>query len=205
MLRLLPLLFIAFLFAACSGDAAEMEATVETPAVEVSPTPAPASEPSQNGTLLCQVNGKPWHYTKASGIITADRKTGARTALITFKKKLDKGSESIQLYYDADTYELQKANAQLKFPKAGGGRFGGIYELSDKAHTKKIPGNSMGGSIDLSDLKVASGTATAINIGVMFEKEALANEEDAVISLTDLRFSGIGYSDLAKEKKKLGF
>lgn len=207
MLRLLPLLFIALLLAACSGDATEMEATGQTPATEATtpPPPTPTAEPAQNGTLLCQINGKPWHYTKASGIITADRKTGARTALITFKKKLDKGSESIQLYYDAETKELQKANVQLKFPRAGGGRFGGIYELSDKPHTQKVSGNSLGGTIDLSDLKVASGTATIINAGVLFEKEQLANSGDAVVSLTELRFSGIGYSDLAKVKTKLGF
>lgn len=205
MLRLLPLLFIALLLAACSGDATETEATAQTPAAEATtpPPPPPTTEPTQKGTLLCKINGKPWHYTKASGIITADRKTGERTALITFKRKLDKGSESIQLYYDADTYELQKANIQLKFPKAGGGRFGGIYELSNLPHTQKVPGNSKEGTIDLSDPNAASGTATVINAGVLFEKEQLANEEDAIVSLTDLRFSGIGYSDLAKVKARM--
>jgi hypothetical protein len=182
-----------------------MEATEQTPSAETSTIPVPVVESVQNGTLLCQINGKPWHYTKASGLITADRKTGARTALITFTKKLEKGSESIQLYYNAETYELQKANAQLKFPKAGGGRFGGIYELSDLPHTQKVPGNSKAGTIDLSDPKAASGTANVINAGVLYEKEQLANAEDAVVSLTDLRFAGIGYSDLAKEKAKLGY
>jgi len=79
----------------------------------------------------------------------------------------------------------------------------GFYELGPDARNK-IPGNNLIGAIDLSDLKEASGTGEFINVCIKWEKEKLADPEDAVVSLTDLRFSGIGYSDLAVTKKKLG-
>lgn len=206
MLRLFPLLLLILFVVSCSDSATVADTAQAPPSAEAATTPTPpaAAEPSQKGTLLCQINGKAWHYTKASGIITTDRKTGARTALITFKKKLDKGSESIQLYYDAETNEIQKASLQLKFPKVGGGRHTGYYDFSNESYIKKLPGSKMEGSIDLSDPQITSGTASLIEVSIKYEKEQLANSEDAVVSVTDLRFSGIGYSDLSREKARLG-
>lgn len=202
MFRLIPLLLVTLFMVSCSGGSSNAEATVETSPTELptATTPAPPVESAQNGTLLCEVNGKPWHYTKASGIITADRKTGARTALITFKKKLDKGSESIQLYYAADTYELQKASLQLKFPKNDGKLFTGFYDLSENNKRKWLPSSSLQGSIDLSDTQTASGTAEVIDVAINYEKDKLADTGDAVVTISGLRFSGVGYSDLAKVK-----
>jgi len=205
MFRFIPLLLALFIFS-CSDGAADAETTPEVLPPDATATPAstPVAASPQNGTLLCQVNGKAWHYTKASGIINTDRKTGARTALITFKRKLDKGSENIQLYYDAATNEIQRVSMQLKCLKDGGGRFTGYYDFSNEGHIKKLPGSSMEGSIDLSDPKTASGSAEFMKVSIRYEADQLANPEDAVVSVTGLRFSGVGYSDLAREKARLG-
>lgn len=204
MLRLIPFLLLTVLLASCSESTADAEVTTEAPAAVTATTPAPTPPNAQDGTLLCEVSGQPWNYTKASGIITTDRKTKARTAIITFKKKLDKGSESIQLYYDADTYELQKISLQLKLAKTDGKLFTGFYDLNGANKYNWLPGSSLKGSVDLSDAETVSGTAEVIDLAINYEKENLANAEDGVVSVSGLRFSGIGYSDLSKVKEKLG-
>lgn len=204
MLRLIPFLLLTVLLASCSESTTDAEVTTEAPAAVTATTPAPTPPNAQDGTLLCEVSGQPWNYTKASGIITTDRKTKARTAIITFKKKLDKGSESIQLYYDADTYELQKISLQLKLAKTDGKLFTGFYDLNGANKYNWLPGSSLKGSVDLSDAETVSGTAEVIDLAISYEKENLANAEDGVVSVSGLRFSGIGYSDLSKVKEKLG-
>jgi len=63
-----------------------------------------------NSNYLCQINGQDWNYTKASGIVSTHARTKKRTATVTFKKKLEKGSENIQLTYDAISFKLIKAS-----------------------------------------------------------------------------------------------
>lgn len=55
-----------------------------------------------NGTFLCKINGKDWSYTKASGIVSRHKKTKKSTAVFTFTKQLEKGKETVQLYYDGE-------------------------------------------------------------------------------------------------------
>ena len=193
MFRYSALLLFALFLTAC-GDAEPVSADNADPAT-AAVVPAPAAKEVNEGTLLCQVNGQPWHYTKASGIITTERKSGKRTAIITFKKKLEKGSESIQLYYNAETFEMEKAALQLKRAKTDGGKMTGFYNLGAET-ANKLPGHSVAGTIDLSNAATAAGTATLMNGGIRWEKELLANPEDAVVSVTDLRFTAVGYSDL---------
>ncbi|MBT8195847.1 MAG: hypothetical protein KJO64_05435, partial [Bacteroidia bacterium] len=135
---------------------------------------------NSNSTYLCKINGEDWAYTKASGIITTHKKTGKRTAMITFKKKLEKGSESIQLRYNAESLELEVVSIQLKFQKKEGGLFTCFYELFPVTKDR-YPESKISGTIDLSDATSASGIAQIKNINIKFEKERLQNPDDAVI------------------------
>jgi len=156
-----------------------------------------ASKPVKEGINLCKINGKDWQYTKASGIVSRHKKTGKRTAIITFKKKLDKGSESIQLKYDGDSFQLESASLQLKFPKKDGGLMTGFYDLFPDTRDKN-PQSDMSGTLDLSNATTASGNAELINFNISYEKELLENPKDAIVTVSDLHFSGIPYSDIDK-------
>lgn len=155
------------------------------------------TKPLTDGTYLCKINGKDWAYTKASGVVSRHKKTGKRTAIITFKKKLEKGSESIQLKYDGDSFKLESASLQLKFPKKGGGLITGFYDLFPDTRDRN-PESDMSGTLDLSNATAASGNAELIKFNINYEKELLENPKDAVITVSGLKFSGVGYSDLDK-------
>lgn len=163
---------------------------------EESTKPLPKNE-TNNGNVLCQINGKNWAYTKASGIVSTHAKTGKRTALLTFKKKLEKGSESIQLHYDANSFELEAVSLQLKFPKKDGKLSTCYYDLHPDIRNR-YPESELSGNIDLSDPSSASGVAELKNINIKYEKELLQNAEDAIINITDLKFINVGYSDIDK-------
>ncbi len=150
-----------------------------------------------NTTYLCKVNGINWEYTEASGIVSTHKKTGKRTAILTFKKKLERGSEIIQLYYDGNSFELEKGSIHLKFPKKGGGMLTGIYELSSELKARN-PNSEMRGKLDLSDSKGASGNAELLKFNIRFDKNLLENQVNAIVSATGINFGGIGYSDLDK-------
>ena len=152
---------------------------------------------TENSNVLCQINGQSWAYTKASGIVSTHAKTGKRTALITFKKKLEKGSESIQLHYDVASFELEAVSLQLKFPKKDGKLSTCYYDLHPDTRNRN-PQSELSGSIDLSDLTAASGMAELKNINIKYEKESLQNVEDAIINITGLKFMNVGYSDIDK-------
>ena len=148
-------------------------------------------------TFLCTINGKDWAYTKASGIISKDRKTNKRMALMTFTKKLEKGSESIQLRYDADSFELLIASIQLRFKSKEGKPFTCYYELFPDTK-KKSPNATMVGSIDLSSSSTASGNAEITNLSIKYESEKLKDPKNAIINVSGLEFSAVGYSDVDK-------
>ncbi len=197
------ILLCFFSFVACSGDsegtAAVVEETTLAPEVETS---APIPQSANQGTKLCEVNGVAWAYTKASGIVSRHKQSGKRTAIITFKKKLEKGSETIQLYYDGDSFTLERVTAQLKWAKNDGGRMTGFYNFDPTSRAKQ-PDAQLSGTLDLSDPSTAAGTAEATDVNISYEKNLLANPEDAVINITGLSFSGVGYSDLNAVKKQL--
>lgn len=150
---------------------------------------------TDNSNYLCQINGQDWNYTKASGIVSTHARTKKRTALITFTKKLKKGSESIQLHYDADSFEVIIASLQLKFKNKDGKLFTCYYDLHPDTRDRH-PQSELSGSINLSDPSSTSGVAEIKNLNIKYEKEKLLNAEDAVISVTGLKFTNIGYSDI---------
>jgi hypothetical protein len=171
------------------------------PKVESNIKTTPEKEIEINN-ILCKINGQEWNYTKASGIISAHAKTKKRTALITFKRKLEKGSENIQLHYDADTFKLIGASLQLKFNTKEDKLSTCYYDINPETRSKK-PQTELMGIIDLSNQSIASGTAEILNLSINYEKGKLKNPEDAVISVTDLKFKDIGYSDTDKLFKSL--
>lgn len=187
------IIVLLLLVTACKETTTVANETTEVIIKEASTT----TKPKSNTTYLCKINGKDWAYTKASGIISADRKTKKRTAIITFKKKLDKGSEHLQLTYDADTFQLIAASLQLKFPKKEGSLFTCYYELKPETR-KRHPESDLLGAIDLSNASVASGSGDINNLNIKFEKANLQNIEDAVLDISGLKFTNVGYSDLDK-------
>ena len=155
------------------------------------------SDIESNGTFLCKINGKDWSYTKASGIVSRHRKTKKRTAIITFIKQLDKGKESVQLFYDVDKNILEEATAILKLPKKGGGKMSAMYRIQLNG-SKRLPESEISGTIDLSNATAASGTAEVSKMKIRFEEGNLEDGTMSVITFTPLNFSGIGYSDSEK-------
>jgi hypothetical protein len=184
---------LILLFIACKSEVKKdvNETVTKQPKKEV-------ATKTNKSTYLCTINGKDWAYTKASGIIDKNPKTGKLTAIFTFKKKLEKGSESIQLYYAANSFELEGADLQLKVMKKSGKLGTSFYSI--KPGSRKIyTQTKLSGSIDLSNTTKASGIAKIENITMSkYEKKELKNQEDEEISITDLKFTDIGYSNLDK-------
>lgn len=197
---LLAVLIIALTSCKDSNETNSLEQSeiTETVTSEVVTKEKPTqSKSTSNGTFLCKINGKDWSYTKASGIVDIHPKTKKRTAIMTFTKKLDKGKESVQLFYDGDTKVLEKITADLKQPKKGGGRMSAMYQLLIKGG-KRLPDSAISGTLDLSNATAASGTAEVINMKIRFEEGKLEDESMAIISFSPIQFSGVGYSDLDK-------
>lgn len=198
MKQIVSLLVICLLMACSSDSKKDNQKQEETPAkpTQVNQKVAP-QKTTQKETYLCKINGKDWSYTKASGIVSTDRKTKKRTALITFKRKLEKGSEHVQLEYDATTFELIKTSLNLKFENHDGKLFTCFYKVGP-LNKSRHPENKMVGSIDLSNKSSASGTAESSNINIQFKKGELSDSKNATVTLSGLKFSGVGYSDLDK-------
>ncbi|WP_156950122.1 hypothetical protein [Maribacter antarcticus] len=195
-MRQLTLLLVFTMLIGCN-DSTKKEATTTSILSQEASTAPIVKKETKNNNILCQINGRDWAYTKASGIVSMEGKPRKRTAIITFTKKLEKGSETIQLYYDADSFELIIASLQLKFKNKDGKLFTCYYYLSPDTQ-KHSPKSIMSGTVDLSNLTAASGTAVVSNINIKYEKEALLNPEEGVVTLTDLEFTAIGYSDIDK-------
>lgn len=123
-----------------------------------------------------------------------------RTATIGFSKKLTKGSESIQLEYDVDKNILNNVLVELKRPTKDGKTIKVFYTLyADNLNL--TPQASLSGTVTLSENdRKASGTAV-FTIPNKYEKDQLANTEDLLITVTDLNFAGIAYSDTDDLKK----
>jgi hypothetical protein len=146
-------------------------------------------------TSKCIIDGNVWDYTEVSGVIVTDKQKNLRIAKITFTKILDKGKEHLSLEYNAETGELISGGIQLKFPAKGGGRVHGIFSLTEESSTS--------GTIDLQDEGVAHGQATLTNLEMQYEWNKLENPEHKTISVAEINFSEVGYSDVAKEMEKL--
>lgn len=187
------IILCVFLLASCKDatqTSVEQQETTETATSKViNKAATQESKPKTNGTFLCKINGKDWSYTKASGIVSTHKKSKKRTAIITFTKQLEKGKEIVQLFYDGNTYKLEKASVHIKVDKKGGGKMTGMYQLIT---------NSDLGTLDLTNPTAASGTTKALTLKILFEKGKLEDENMGAISLSAFNFSSIGYSNLDK-------
>ena len=153
-----------------------------------------------NTTYLCKINGEDWGYTTADGLVSRNSSTNKRTATITFIKKLEKGSESIQLEYNVDANTLTRVLAELKRPDKDGNLFTNFYNQSAD-RLDRNPEASMSGTVTLSeDQRVVAGNAL-FTVQNDFEKDKLGNKGDLLITVSDLNFSGVSYSDTDDLKK----
>jgi len=155
-----------------------------------------------NTNVLCQVNGEKWAYTSGDGLVATNSSTKVRTATITFKKKLEKGCESIQLEYDVDKNALTTVRVQLKRPSKEGKTITAFYtQYGDKLHLD--PKASLSGTVSLNeDSRKISGTAEIV-ISNDYEQDQLANPEDVLITISNLSFAKVSYSDMDDLKKML--
>jgi hypothetical protein len=155
-----------------------------------------------NNTFLCKINGENWEYTNGDGLVSTNSSTKVRTATITFKKKLEKGSESVQLEYDVNKNSLTTVRVQLKRPSKEGKTITAFYtQYGDKLHLD--PKASLSGTVSLNEnTRQVSGTAE-ITISNDYEQDQLANPQDVLITISELNFSNISYSDMDDLKKML--
>ena len=153
-----------------------------------------------NTTYLCKINGEDWGYPTADGLVSLNSFTNKRTATITFIKILEKGSESIQLEYNVDANTLTRVLAELKRPDKDGNLFTNFYNQSAD-RLDRNPEASMSGTVTLSeDQRVVAGNAL-FTVQNDFEKDKLGNKGDLLITVSDLNFSGVSYSDTDDLKK----
>ncbi len=200
MKKLVSIILLLALLISC-GEANKKEQDIsENKMTETSET-TPAKKEG-NTTLLCKINGEDWGYTTASGLVSRNSSTKVRTATVTFVKKLVKGSESVQLEYDVDTNTLTRVLAELKRPDKDGNLFTNFYNQSAN-RLDRNPEASMTGTITLSENEdVAAGNAL-FTVQNDFEKDKLGNPDDLLITVSDLNFFGVSYSDTDDLKKLL--
>ena len=196
----LSIILVVFILFSC-GEANKKEhnsvSTSENKTLETAKTEI---KKTNNNKVLCKINGKDWEYTTSDGMVSRNSSTQVRTATIGFKKQLEKGYESIQLEYDVDKNVLNNVWVQLKRPTKDGKIITAFYtQYGDKID--QDPKASLSGTVSLNeDSRKASGTAE-ITISNDYEQDQLANFEDLLITVTDLNFSGINYSDTDDLKK----
>ncbi|WP_445956077.1 hypothetical protein [Yeosuana sp.] len=196
----LSIILVVFILFSC-GEANKKEhnsvSTSENKTLETAKTEI---KKTNNNKVLCKINGKDWEYTTSDGMVSRNSSTQVRTATIGFKKQLEKGYESIQLEYDVDKNVLNNVWVQLKRPTKDGKMITAFYtQYGDKID--QDPKASLSGTVSLNeDSRKASGTAE-ITISNDYEQDQLANSEDLLITVTDLNFSGINYSDTDDLKK----
>ena len=147
--------------------------------------------------MLCKINGKDWSYTKASGILSRHKKTNKREAFFTFTKQIGQVKETVQLFYDGDTNKLEKVNIHLKVPKTDGKKMTAMYIYHPNTG-KFNPKAKISGTTDLSHPSNASGNAEISDLDVRFDKNEIKNDVDKIITVEDITFKGIGYSEADK-------
>ncbi|WP_044403156.1 hypothetical protein [Lacinutrix sp. Hel_I_90] len=143
---------------------------------------------------LCKINGEDWQYTTASGIIFTEKKSTVKKALFTFKKKIDKGSEVVQVEYNLENNTLIRVLVNIKRSNTEGNKISAHYAATEHsaATNKNIV---LSGTIAISDSNTASGTAN-FKVDNRYEKTTLKHSEDLLIHVSNLHFSGVGYSDI---------
>lgn len=199
---LLKVLMVCLLFSC--GETNKKEQQIKTSTLETATTPQ-AKEVAKNtssGTFLCKVNGEDWYYTSSNGLVSENSAIKVRTATIGFTKQLAKGTESIQLEYDVKKNVLNNIWVQLKRPNKEGQPITAFYtQYGDKLHLK--PEASLSGTVNLDESgRKASGTAI-FTIANDYEQDQLVHTEDLRITVTDLNFTDVAYSDTDDLKKMM--
>jgi len=193
-MKLQIIVFAILILASCKDTGNSGTVSDNTAAATIATNTFPQNDKQGNeGTYLCKINGKPWHYTKASGLVSRHKKTKKYDATFTFTKKLDKGSEVVQLFYDGDSYKLDRAAVHLKVAKVSGGLMTAMYIYHPKM-MKKHPNAKVSGVIDISNPTKASGKAEISDLDVTYDKEKVKYSRDKIVTVTDVSFAGIGYS-----------
>lgn len=192
---------LIFLLISCDeANKKEVNAVQNSAEITTEKVVKTANKSTDNTTFLCKINGEDWSYTEASGLVSRNSSTNIRTATITFSKKLTKGSEAVQLEYDVDANTLTRVLLELKRPDKEGNLFTNFYNQASN-RLDKNPEASMSGTITLSeDNRVAAGNAI-FTVQNDFEKDKLANQTDILMTVSDLNFSGVAYSDTDDLKK----
>ena len=203
MKKLLIILTTCSIILSCV-ETSKKEQNTEANSVETrkQSVPETTKKSADNSIFLCKINGVDWAYTSGDGLVSRNNSTNVRTATITFTKKLDNGNEAVQLEYDVDKNTLTRVLAELKRPDKDGNLFTNFYNQSAN-QLDRNPEASMTGNITLSeDKRVAAGTAV-FTVQNDFEKDKLGNNSDLIITISDLNFSGVPYSDTDDLKKLL--
>jgi len=183
------------LFLSCGETTKKVQDTAESQAeMTIENKEKTAAKSADNTTFLCKINGEDWGYTSADGLVSRNSSTNVRTATITFVKKLTKGSESVQLEYDVDANTLTRVLAELKRPDKDGNLFTNFYNQSAN-QLERNPEASMTGTVTLSEDKREAAGNALFTVQNDFEKDKLANPADLLITVSDLNFSGVFYSD----------
>ncbi len=203
MRKLLYALFALIVVVSCGEANKEVQTTEgETDQMNQEVVQKIVLKTSDNSTFLCKINGEDWEFTTVDGLVSRNSSTNIRTATITFVKKLVKGSEAVQLEYDVDANTLTRVLAELKRPDKDGNLFTNFYNQSAN-QLDRNPEASMSGTIALSeDERVAAGNAL-FKVKNDFEKDKLGNPADLLITISDLNYSGVSYSDTDDLKKLL--
>ena len=203
-MKKLPFIAIVSALLLSCGETNKKEQDTETTSEnKISETAKPTlAKKEGNTTFLCKINGEDWGYTSADGLVSRNSSTKVRTATITFVKKLAKGSESVQLEYDVDANTLTRVLAELKRPDKEGNLFTNFYNQS-ASQLERNPEASMSGTVTLSEDKHEAAGNAIFTVQNDFEKDKLANPKDLLITVSDLNFSGVFYSDTDDLKKLL--
>lgn len=199
MKKLITLVVILVLVACKSETKKDTTVQVKTENTsKIEPSKKATEKSTKKGTYLCKVNGNDWSYTKASGIVSRHKKTNKREAIFTFTKQIGKAKETVQLFYDGDTNQLEQVNIHLKVPKTDGKKMTAMYMYHPNT-MKFHPKAKISGTIDLSNPSNASGNAEVIDLDVRFDKQNIKHDTDKIITVTGINFKGIGYSEAGKQ------
>ncbi|WP_339918281.1 hypothetical protein [Yeosuana marina] len=200
MKKIIAILTVSAIMLSCGNTDKKEQNSMSASETKTTTTVKNKIESTSNISLLCKINGEEWGYTKADGLVSRNSSTNVRTATITFTKKLDKGSEAVQLEYDVDKNTLTRVLAELKRPDKEGNLFTNFYNQSAN-QLDRNPEASMAGTVSLNeDARVAAGTAV-FTVQNDYEKDKLGNTSDLLITISDLKFSGVPYSDTEDLKK----
>ena len=200
MKKRISILMICSLILSC-GESNQKESELESTTV-IKTTDAVKTEikNNSNSNILCKINGENWAYTSNHGLVSRNSSTNVRTATIGFTKQLEKGYESIQIEYDVDANVVNSVLVELKRPNKQG-KLITVFYTQYSTHLDKNPEANLSGTIDLSENdRKASGTGD-FTLANKYEKDQLNNAEDLMITISDLKFSDVPYSDTDDLKK----